>query len=105
MAATWQALAAEKRRERDAKIPPEWKIPQEFDYQNKINVMDVPIACGLLDRSELDITSNYDATGLLEKLKNGHFSAEQVTIAFCKRAAIAQQLVSIPLSLQNRNYY
>lgn len=55
--------------------------------------MDVPDTCGLLSEVESRITSDFDATALLEELKNGTWSAEQVVIAFCKRAAIAQQLV------------
>jgi len=30
---------------------------------------------------------------LVEKLKDGLYTAEETTLAFCKRAAIAQQLV------------
>jgi amidase len=56
--------------------------------------MEVPVTCGVLSEIECDITSNYDATALLEKLRVGFWTVEQVTVAFCKRAAIAQQLVS-----------
>ena len=55
--------------------------------------MDVPLTCGLLNETEARITSDYDATALLEELKAGVWSVEQVTVAFCKRAAIAHQLV------------
>ncbi|GME34954.1 hypothetical protein M1821_007645 [Neofusicoccum parvum] len=41
-----------------------------------------------------EITSNYDATALLEKIREGEFSAKDVTVAFCKRAAISQQLTN-----------
>ena len=56
--------------------------------------MEVPLTCGILSETELKITSDYDATALLEKLRSGVWSVEEVTVAFCKRAAIAQQLVS-----------
>ncbi|EMR64716.1 putative general amidase-b protein [Eutypa lata UCREL1] len=56
--------------------------------------MDVPLTCGLLNETESRITSDYDATALLEKLKAGVWSAEQATMAFCKRAAIAHQLTN-----------
>ena len=51
-----------------------------------------------LNALECDITSNFDATALLQKLREGEWSAEQVTVAFCKRAAIAHQLVRLPRS-------
>ena len=56
--------------------------------------MTVPLTCGLLDETEAEITSDYDATSLLQELKTGTWSVEKVTTAFCKRAAIAHQLVS-----------
>jgi amidase len=89
----YQALAAEKKAEQWNKIPADWRVPTEI-FQNATNVMDIPLTCGLLNETESQITSNYDATALLEKLKAGVWSVEQVTVAFCKRAAIAQQLVS-----------
>lgn len=52
----------------------------------------MPRTCGILTKDELDITENYDAHGLLEKLAQGTFSSVQVTTAFAKRAAIAQQV-------------
>jgi amidase len=90
---TYHAIAAEKRAQQWGKIPKNWRIPTER-FHNDTNVMDIPLTCGLLNETESIITSNYDATTLLEKLKAGVWSVEQVTVAFCKRAAIAQQLVS-----------
>jgi len=56
--------------------------------------MDVPRTCGILSEKELDITENYDATALVEKMAKGEFKSVEVVTAFCKRAAIAQQCVS-----------
>jgi len=89
----YRAIAAEKRLQRSDRIPRDWLIDPEL-YRGTTNVLHVPATCGILDTIELDITSNHDATALLEKLKGGLWSAEQVTLAFCKRAAVAQQLVS-----------
>jgi amidase len=89
----YQHIAAEKKLQQSSKILKDWLIPPET-CQSATNVMSVPITCGILSDVECNITSDYDATALLEKLKAGVWSAEQVTIAFCKRAAIAQQLVS-----------
>lgn len=89
----YKVLAAAKKAQQQAKIPQKWRIPAK-DFQDAINVMDVPLSCGLLDETEAKITSDYDATALLEKLKVRVWSVEQVTVAFCKRAAVAHQLVS-----------
>ena len=88
------ALSAQKKAAQHSLIPKEWRLSTE-KYQSMSNVMEVPLSCGLLDESEYQITSDYDATALLGLLKKGVFTAEQVTIAFCKRAAIAHQLVSL----------
>ena len=87
----YSTIAAKKREQRQKKIPQDWLLTK--DYNGISNFMDIPSTCGILSDVECDITSNHDATALLEKMKNGEWSAEQVTTAFCKRAAIAQQLV------------
>ncbi|KAG9785285.1 amidase, partial [Aureobasidium melanogenum] len=89
----YKIIAAEKQLERQSKIPKEWLLRSEQDH-GVSNLMQVPRTCGILSETEYHITSNFDATALLEKLKDGVWSAEQVTIAFCKRAAIAQQLTN-----------
>lgn len=91
----WQDLVAHKRRECQDKIPAEWTLsgdllavpPRLLDY-------DLPRRSGLLSDLELDITENCSAGQLLKKLASGQVSSLAVTKAFCKRAAIAQQVVS-----------
>lgn len=56
--------------------------------------MDMPLISGILNETECEITSKYDATALLEKLKAGVWTVEEVTVAFCKRAAVAHQLTN-----------
>lgn len=51
-------------------------------------------SCGLLSDRELEITDAEDCTAILEKIHSKEWSAYEVTVAFCKRAAIAQQLVN-----------
>jgi len=58
-------------------------------------VLDVPRSCGILSEREIKITEDYDAVAIIAGIKAGELSAEEVTVAFCKRAAIAQQLVSL----------
>jgi amidase len=45
-----------------------------------------------LNDGELKITGN-DRVPLLSKVKSGQYTALQATMAFCKRAAIAHQIV------------
>lgn len=88
----WQAIAARKQAKRDAAIPEDWRIDVS-KYEHLHNVLHVPGSCTVLSSNEKDITSSHDAVDLLDKMKSGTFSVEEVVTAFCKRAAIAQQLV------------
>ncbi|PVH96081.1 amidase [Periconia macrospinosa] len=92
-AASWQAISHAKRLARDSKIPTAWRIPRDL-YHEKRCVVGIPETCGVLTPDEVDITSNHDATELIEGMKSGLWTCEQVVTAFCKRAAIAQQLVN-----------
>ncbi|KAF3025132.1 hypothetical protein E8E14_014679 [Neopestalotiopsis sp. 37M] len=89
----YQLIAADKKAQQWGKISENWRIPAE-DFKGSTYLMDVPLSCGLLSDTEVNITSNYDATAILEKLKARTWSVEQVVVAFCKRAAIAQQLTN-----------
>lgn len=95
LAKDYQNLADEKQLQRQNKIPKDWLLPLE-EYDGASSFVDVPTTCGILNDVECKITSDYDATALIEQLRAGIWSAEQVTVAFCKRAAIAQQLVCQP---------
>lgn len=89
----YQQLSADKKLQQRGNIPKDWLIPPT-QHENLTNLMGTSLTLtrGLLNDIEYSITSDYDATALLEKLKAGFWSAEQVTTAFCKRAAIAHQL-------------
>ncbi|KIV86728.1 hypothetical protein PV11_02323 [Exophiala sideris] len=89
----YRSIAAEKQRQRQSKIPKDWLIDAQ-KYGEATNLLQVPVTCGILDGVEREITSNYDATALSEKIRQGVWSVEQVTVAFCKRAAIAHQLTN-----------
>lgn len=90
----WQEKAQLKQSEAASKIPPEWRLSLDIltAISNESNVLDIPTKCGILSARELDITEHYDATDLLQRLASKELSAVEVTTAFCKRAAIAQQL-------------
>jgi hypothetical protein len=95
----WEAIGKEKRAQAAEKIPKAWRLDAKYTANisetASNNVLGVPGECGLLTSKQLDITENYDATALLEKLHSGAFSAFEVTEAFCIRAAIAQQVVRL----------
>ncbi|KAF7950012.1 hypothetical protein EAE96_007316 [Botrytis aclada] len=87
------SLSAQKKATQNSLLPKEWRLPTD-KHQEISNVMGVPLNSDLLNETEIQITSDYDATALLDLLRHGVFTAEQVTIAFCKRAAIAHQLTN-----------
>lgn len=91
---SWQDLVAEKRRECAQKIPREWTLSAEqLSVPPRLLEYDLPRRCGLLSELELDLTENFTAEQLLVKLASGNVRSLDVTTAFCKRAAIAQQVV------------
>lgn len=95
--APWKAKAAAKRAAELAKIPTEWRLAPEFldgHEDSDINVMDVPTKCGILTTAELEITQRFSAVSLAQAVQSGDISSSAVAIAFCKRAAIAQQLTN-----------
>lgn len=94
----WKQKVAAAREARDAQIPAELllsNVPGYTPPKPGTNIMPIFESCGLLSPEELEITSvEHDATYLLEQLASKKLSAVQVTTAFCKRAAIAQQLIN-----------
>ncbi|CBY01499.1 hypothetical protein IAQ61_003326 [Plenodomus lingam] len=74
------------------KVPSELRLPSDFFVNPPIDVSKVPTTCGILSRSEVDITENYDAVGLAEAIAARKFTSLEVTTAFCKRSIIAHQL-------------
>jgi Asp-tRNA(Asn)/Glu-tRNA(Gln) amidotransferase A subunit family amidase len=95
MSDTWKGISARKKAEQASRIPKEWLIPSHSQPSaNTNNVLDVPRRCGLLTKEELHLTEDFDATALLEQLTTGKLKSEDVTVAFSKRAAIAQQVTN-----------
>ena len=91
---TWQEIQKAKFEERDVRIPTEWKLKTEdFPPEGTRDLRPVVISCGILTPLELEITSpTRDATSLITAIAAGTYSSTQVVTAFCKRAAIGQQL-------------
>ncbi|KAL4864260.1 hypothetical protein BDV12DRAFT_205843 [Aspergillus spectabilis] len=94
----WRTLVAQKRQGLDAQIPSEWRLSEEFlasiPSSGHLIEDDVVRRSGILTDRELDITENYPAVELLQKLAQGAISSLEATSAFCKRSAIANQLTT-----------
>jgi len=92
-AQSWEAQAQVARDILEKSIQKQWLLPADkLPSPGRTNVLDVPRECGLLDEKELKITET-DATGLVEKMSQGTWTAEDVLTAFLKRATIGHQLV------------
>ena len=94
----WIEIARRKQEEQKSRIPKEWIIDgEEWKERSGVTVEEVlkgREGPAILSERELDITSNNDAVDLVEKIRAGELSSEEVVTAFCKRAAVAHQLVS-----------
>ncbi|CAG8943231.1 unnamed protein product [Penicillium salamii] len=99
----WQERAAKKRQECANKIPEEWKIPTQLlaeletpfaDKKNDLIRAQTIRKSGILTDRELEITEDYQVDDLISALADGSLTSVEVTLAYSKRAALAQQLVS-----------
>lgn len=99
----WQLRAASKRERCHARIPAPWRLSDSFkrsigacDATSATNLLELNAIArsGILSAQELNITQNTrSASDLLAQLRTGAVTAERVTVAFSKRAAVAGQLV------------
>ncbi|BEJ12730.1 hypothetical protein CspHIS471_0211900 [Cutaneotrichosporon sp. HIS471] len=89
----WEKKAAAKRAQRDALLPHDTLLPHDALPPTDLDVLAVPSRSGILSPQELEITDSQSITVLLDRIKDRTYSAEQVVRAFCRRAAIAQQLL------------
>ena len=93
MPGMWQSIATRKQEERASRIPKQWLLPSPID-EKRLNVLDVPRESGLLTEAEIQLTENFDASALLSGLANGFLRSVDVVTAFCKSAAIAQEVTN-----------
>ena len=100
----WQERAAKKRQACANKIPKEWKLSEQFLAglksplsENKNDLIRAQAICksGVLTDRELKITEDYTVTSLISALADGSLTSAEVTLAYSKRAALAQQLVGV----------
>jgi amidase len=90
----WQEIAAAKKAEQLSRIPKEWILtPESIPPPEIVDLRPVAASSGVLSEVELKITGEeYDATSLLSKIADGTYTSVEVVTAFCKRAAVAQQV-------------
>ncbi|KAK0704392.1 amidase signature domain-containing protein [Lasiosphaeris hirsuta] len=89
---SWEARAAEKRAATLAKIRPEWRLsPDDMERARKQRDLTGPFIQSFLLADEVSIISK-DSVDIVDAIKEGKLTAVQVTIAFCKTAAIAHQI-------------
>jgi amidase len=88
---SWEKTASDKKARIAASIPPEWRLKVE---PTEDSVMDYPKKSGIMTADELAITES-NATDLVAQMAVGKLTSVAVTTAFCKRAALAHQLVRI----------
>ncbi|KAH7370029.1 amidase [Rhexocercosporidium sp. MPI-PUGE-AT-0058] len=97
----WETISRQKIAKRNSQIPTTWLISSELlpkdppikEYGTQ-NVVQLPRECGILTSAEIEITETTSVQSLLSMIASRKLSATDVTTAFCKRTAIAQQLTN-----------
>src|SRR2546421_6844705 len=95
--APWKDIARRKQTQRAAAIPRQWRLrslPKEGAQYGSQPVLHIPLDGRIMSPVELAITELYTAKGLVEALVSQKTTCVAVTTAFCKRAAIAQQVTN-----------
>lgn len=88
----WKEIAKKKRQEQWERIPTTWRISRPEGVFRPIEIIE---KSEILSAQELEWTDpQRSIAAVLESLAHGEVTAEQLTIAFCKRAAIAHQLTN-----------
>ncbi|CAI7598911.1 unnamed protein product [Penicillium glandicola] len=93
-AKSWEAVRDEKRVEQLSRIPISWRLEaSQYPDKGTVDVRPIATTSGILSERELEITGEkYDATSLAAEIAKGNYTAVETVTAFCKRAAICQQL-------------
>ena len=90
----WEETAASKVAEVIASIPTEWIIPASLmPSKTATNVSTFVAQSGMFGAHEVEITAS-SAVKIASKVSAQEWTAEEVTTAFCKSAAVSHQLVS-----------
>lgn len=82
------------RERRDKQLPDKYRIPKDkLPDESVKDVMGFPEQSGLMSSKSLEIT-NATALEILDKIQARQWTSEEVTEAFCQRAAYAHQLTN-----------
>ncbi|APA13135.1 hypothetical protein SS1G_14033 [Sclerotinia sclerotiorum 1980 UF-70] len=90
---SWQEIAKDKKERIDASIPLGWRLKHQ---PTDASVMGYTGTADIMSLDEVAIT-NSSATDLVAKMAKGELTSVAVTTAFCKRAALAHQLLNCAL--------
>lgn len=91
---SWRVKAEAKVADMKSKIPDDWTLEQaDLDMAKKQRKLNGLFFESFLDGNDLNIIRN-DSVQLVDKIRDQHYTAVEVTQAYCKAAAIAQQIVS-----------
>ncbi|KAL3441250.1 amidase signature domain-containing protein [Aspergillus insuetus] len=94
MAATWKTQALKAQTILQESIPKQWMVPvDKLPPATQLNVTDFPRKSGILSEKELTVTG-MSATALVAAMGEGKLRAEEVVVAFLKRAVIGHQLLN-----------
>lgn len=93
---SWELKAKHARDILQKSIPKQWLAPSEkLPPAEQLDVHDFPRTSGLLSEKELSTTEK-SATALVADMGSGSLTAEEVVVAFLKRAVLGHQLVGSP---------
>ncbi|RDW81689.1 putative acetamidase [Aspergillus mulundensis] len=87
----WKPIVHRKRLTQLQSIPQPWRLPASTLTSTKTPLETIQ-TCGILNSEELQWTEIAGITELVRLLTSRSVTSVQLTTAFCKRAAIAQQL-------------
>jgi amidase len=90
---TYHAIAHRKLKTLQSLIPKDWLLDPLPDPL-PLDVRSLVLKSTVLTPDEFSITSSHDVTSLSQLIHSRALTSEAVTTAFCKRAAIAQQLTN-----------
>lgn len=92
----WEIKAEEKRASTLAKIPAEWRLsPADLELASKQRDLTGAFVQKYLDSDTISIVTR-DSVPLVQAIRSGELTSLKVTTAFCKTAAVAHQIVSLP---------
>ncbi|TVY23922.1 Acetamidase [Lachnellula hyalina] len=98
----YRELSHRKKAEQAARIPEAWKVDTRYLFEGREKSIIKQLTpenapsfwSGVLSEKEIGITTGNDAVDIVDGIREGKWSAEEVTTAFCKRAALAHQLTN-----------